>query len=137
MGVKGRIKKSIKIKPKKKRNTTKHNELVKIGKKWLLNQNGKRWSSGVVFGELVHSGMETPDVIGFASYGSAIIEVKTSRADFSRDKNKMFRRYPDMGMGGYRFYLCPKDLIKKEELPEKWGLIYVDENKKARIIVEP
>jgi len=135
MGVKGRIKK-IK-KPKRKRDTTKHDELIQIGKKWLKNQGGKRWSCGVIFTELVCAGMETPDIFGLASYGSTMIEVKTSRADFLRDKKKMFRMYPDMGMGGYRFYLCPTGLIKEEELPENWGLVYVNEKGKARIIIKP
>ncbi len=36
-------------------------------------------------------------------------------------------------MGNWRFFACPQGLIKKEELPEKWGLIYVKEKGKARI----
>ena len=39
-------------------------------------------------------------------------------------------------MGNFRFYCCPKDLIKKEEIPEGWGLIYID-NKKIEVIIGP
>lgn len=28
-------------------------------------------------------------------------------------------------MGDYRYYCCPKGLIKPEELPLGWGLLYV------------
>lgn len=114
-----------------------HKELTKIGKKWLKNQKGKFWACGVIFTELVTLNMETPDILGLSSNGTTIIEVKASRADFLRDKKKPFRRYPDMGMGGYRFYLCPTDIIKEKDLPEKWGLVYVNEKGKPRIIVKP
>jgi hypothetical protein len=136
MGVKGRIKEETKER-KKKRNTTKHKKIVDIGKKWLKNQSGKRWSCGVIFSELVCAGVETPDIMGFSSYGSTLIEVKVSRADFLRDKNKIVRKNPYLGMGGYRFYLSPKDIIKEKDLPEKWGLIHIDDNDKARIVVKP
>ena len=136
MSVKGKrvLKKK---KDKRTRNTTKHSELINIGKKWLKNQGGKFWSCGVVFTEIVTVNTEIPDIIGFSSSGSVVIEVKSSRTDFLRDKNKMFRKHPYMGMGGYRFYLCPTDIIKEKDLPEKWGLVYVNENGKARIIVKP
>ena len=114
-----------------------HKELIVVGKKWLKNQGGKRWSCGVIFTELVTLGSETPDILGIASYGSTLIEVKASRTDFLRDKKKSFRRYPEMGMGGYRFYLCPTDIVKKKDLPENWGLIYVNERGRARIMVKP
>jgi hypothetical protein len=31
----------------------------------------------------------------------------------------------------YRFYLCPQDMIRSEELPNKWGLIYVNDKGQA------
>ena len=69
---------------------------------------------------------ELPDVIGFgASDRSIVIECKVSRGDFLKDKYKQFRMVPEMGMGSERYYCCPKDLIKPEELPDNWGLIYV------------
>jgi hypothetical protein len=69
---------------------------------------------------------EKPDVFGFNTMAtnSFLIEVKVSRADFLRDKNKMFRKYPNKGMGNYRYYCCPEGLIAVADLPAGWGLLY-------------
>lgn len=108
-----------------------HRELVEIGYKWLMGQN-----CGFAFKELRAAGNEVPDVIGFKAGKSILIECKTSRSDFLVDKKKLHRVHGHMGMGDYRFFLCPKGMIAKEELPEKWGLIY--ENKgKARLEFNP
>lgn len=115
----------------------KHEDLVEKGCKWLKSQGGKRWSCGVVFTELKAGIDEKPDVLGFGSHTSTIIECKVSRNDFKRDHKKMFRSLPQKGMGKYRFYMCPTDLIKEEELPDKWGLIYVSEKGRATIVKKP
>lgn len=112
----------------------KHKDLVEVAYKWLL----KNTSCGVAFKELKSLSWEIPDVIGFGSSGySVIIECKASRADFLADKYKPFRSNPSLGMGSVRYYCCPKHLIKEEELPEGWGLIYVDEKGKPRSIRKP
>lgn len=103
-----------------------HSELVELSYRWLL-KNGK---VGFAFKELRSVSEETPDVIGFDSWQSIMIECKVSRSDFFCDKNKPHRK---KGMGNWRFYSCPKGMIKKDELPPKWGLIYVDEKGKSRI----
>lgn len=103
-----------------------HRDLVMISYKWLLKNGGV----GVAFYELKSSADEIPDVIGFDSWQSTLIECKISRSDFISDKNKSHRL---KGMGNWRFYCCPKGLIKKEELPDKWGLIYVNEKGKAKV----
>lgn len=80
---------------------------------------------------------EEPDVLGFDAWGnSVLIEVKISRADFLRDKKKK-HRWPlwggtsgePGGLGKRRFYACPDGLIKPDELPDGWGLIYVTDKK--------
>jgi hypothetical protein len=38
-------------------------------------------------------------------------------------------------MGSARYYCCPEGLIKPEELPDGWGLMYYG-NKKIRKIVK-
>jgi hypothetical protein len=95
-----------------------HIRLTDLGAKWL-----KRNGFSVVATELTCFGSrEQPDVIGFRSSCSAIIEVKVSRADFFADQKK-----PERGSGGlgiYRFYLCPEGLIRQDELPPRWGLLY-------------
>jgi hypothetical protein len=139
MAVRGRVKPKRKVRKKrvaKKKGLT-HTILVSKGVKWLRAQGGKQWSAPVVFGEMVASGNEIPDVIGFSSGGSCLIECKTSKSDFKRDKKKMFRSVPQMGMGKYRFYMCPTGLIEKNELPDGWGLIYVNEKGGVKLIVKP
>jgi Holliday junction resolvase len=103
-----------------------HKKLVEIAYRWMLKNAGV----GIAFKELKSLDREIPDVIGFDSWQSVLIECKVSRSDFVKDKKKKHR---EQGMGTWRFYCCPAGLIKKEELPEKWGLIYVNEKGKARI----
>lgn len=103
-----------------------HRQLVEIGYRWLL----KNGSVGVCFKELKSMDGEIPDVIGFNHWESILIECKVSRSDFLKDKKKLHRQ---KGMGNWRFYMCPTGLIKVEELPSKWGLIYVNEKGKAKL----
>ena len=48
------------------------------------------------------------------------------------DKKKTFRRVG--GVGHYRLFLCPTDLIKPLELPMGWGLLYFDGKKVDRVV---
>lgn len=80
---------------------------------------------------------EIPDAIGFRSGETILIECKVNRADFLSDKKKRFRANPWMGMGKFRFYMCPKNLISVDELPDGWGLIYVNDKGKARQVHGP
>ncbi len=109
-----------------------HADLVKIAAKWLRGKG-----CGVVLTELSTVAYETPDAIGWRSGFSILVECKVSRGDFLRDAKKFFRLYPDMGVGTYRFYMCPEGVIKKDDLPEGWGLVWVDANGKARQKVGP
>lgn len=79
----------------------------------------------VVLPEFYSWNGELPDVIGFKNDSSIVIECKVSRGDFHKDKNKHFRINPEKGMGDRRYYCCPKGLIKPEELPTGWGLLYI------------
>lgn len=81
--------------------------------------------------ELCTWGSENTDVWGLGNFNvSAIIEVKTSHADFLADQKKYCRSEQFAALnhaaGMYRWYLCPEGIIKPEELPEKWGLLYWD-----------
>lgn len=79
---------------------------------------------------------EIPDVIGWCHWSSVLIEVKVSRLDFKKDAKKIFRKYADMGMGEFRYYICPTDLIKVNELPPYWGLLYYSKDLGIKIIQE-
>lgn len=75
---------------------------------------------------------ERCDAILFDSNNSFMIETKISRSDFLADFKKEHRKNGGL-IGNYRYYACPAGLIKPEEIPEKWGLIYVDlDNKRSR-----
>ena len=69
---------------------------------------------------------EQPDVFAINGYGvTVVIEVKSSRSDFLKDKNKKFRK-PNKGMGDYRLYCCLPGVVKDlSEIPKGWGLIEV------------
>jgi len=109
-----------------------HAHLVNAAYTWVL----KNASCGVAFREFntFACNGEYPDVIGFGSGSSTLIECKVSRADYFADAKKLFRSKPELGMGDFRYYCCPTGLIKKEELPEGWGLIYVDQLCKAKLV---
>lgn len=87
---------------------------------------------------------ENPDAIGWrfvwgnaANEGSILIECKTSRSDFRNDFKKEFRIIPEKGIGNWRYYMCPTDIIKPDEIPDKWGLIYVNDKRKITVIKHP
>ncbi len=99
-----------------------HDHLCLRAERWLKSRN-----CGVVFNDkfqaATHSG-EQPDALGFRSNCSILIECKTSRSDFLADKRKRFRKSPSLGVGDWRFYLCPPGVINIEDLPEGWGLLW-------------
>jgi hypothetical protein len=114
-----------------------HSELCKIAERWL----GKAKKNNINFKTFPIHAKETicqmvaevPDAIGWNYCYSCVIEVKVSRSDFLADLKKEFRTNGD-GMGNYRFYMCPENLIKECDLPQGWGLIYVDAKGKTKEI---
>jgi hypothetical protein len=79
---------------------------------------------------------ECPDAFAWGGSSTQLIEVKISRSDFLSDKKKLWRQRPEIGIGRFRSYLCPKGLIKPEELPEAWGLLYSDDKGKITEVVK-
>jgi hypothetical protein len=59
-----------------------------------------------------------------------LVEAKTSRSDFKRDKHKPHRFYDQDG-GKYgisdRYYLVSDGLVTPDEVQEPWGLLVIDE----------
>jgi len=115
-----------------------HNDLVKKVAKWLKRHQGNCIvpNCSTVAAELsaLPETGEIPDVIGWSNWISVLIEVKMSRADFIADSKKEFRKHPKLGIGELRLYCCPTGLIKVEDLPENWGLLYCDDSGKIDII---
>lgn len=95
-----------------------HKDLVVRAERWLRNSVG----CSVVLTELVTAAGEVPDAIGWKSSRSTLVECKTSRSDFARDKAKEHRQL-GMNMGSQCYYLVPPGLITKEECPSYWGLL--------------
>lgn len=105
--------------PKSNTKTLTHSDLVKRAARWL-----KSIGCAVILEEMkayTYNG-ETPDVIGFKTNRSIVVEVKSSRSDFLRDKKKRFRGEHLKGMGEWRFYLVPEGLLKADDCPEGWGI---------------
>lgn len=99
-----------------------HKELVSRACKWL---QGSAHCPVVLYE--AKGDYEIPDAIGWKRHGheSILIECKTTYSDFKKDAEKISRKVKGMGM--YRYFLTPKNLVKAEELPEKWGLLEIRE----------
>lgn len=108
-----------------------HSGLCDIAEKWLLR------SCGFVLKELTTSSYEIPDAIGWRSTGSILVECKVSRSDFLADKHKIFRKRPEMGMGAFRFYMCPEGVIEVSDLPDKWGLVILNSKGQLKMVCGP
>lgn len=113
-----------------------HDELVAISAKWLKShpENLIVPNCSLIVEEMYSANLtgEIPDVIGWCSWASVVIEDKVSRADFLKDKRKGFRQIG--GMGEFNYYCCPADTITVKDLPDNWGLLYCDENHRISII---
>lgn len=103
-----------------------HIELVEAAKRFL-----KKRGASIIFIELSTQNRENPDVIGWNGNHSVLVECKSSRSDFLSDKRKPFRNGMMAGMGDFRIYFCPPEVIKPEDLPDGWMLVWFD-GKKAK-----
>lgn len=98
-----------------------HARLCYHAAKWLVSVR----KCSVALTE-VGSGLisEMPDAIGWEPYGACVvIECKSSRSDFLADKKKPHRTN---GMGDYRFFMVPDKLVNPDEVPDGWGLLYLN-----------
>lgn len=123
----------------------KHSALCDTAKKWLTRSNSQRGHGCHVALSECRSGWggEMPDAIGYRSISTTIprtetvvVEVKVSRADFLADAKKPHRADGE-GMGLYRYYMCPEGLIKPEEVPPRWGLLWVNARGNVKPILGP
>ena len=102
-----------------------HHELCRLAARYIHEHTAGAFPNcPQVAVEVRTPSAETPDIFGWNYWTTALVEAKVSRADFKADLKKKWRIYPKLGVGEYRYYCCPKDLIGVEELPENWGLIY-------------
>lgn len=114
-----------------------HRALCELGAKYMYRSGTIPFSKPkYVVCELERIG-ECPDVFGFGFAYTQLLEIKVSRSDFLSDRKKPWRITPEFGLGQYRSYLCPENLIRESELPDNWGLFYVNDKGKIRMIKKP
>lgn len=114
-----------------------HRELCELGAKYMYRNGTIPFNKPkYVVCELERIG-ECPDVFGFGSAYTQLFKVKVSRSDFLSDKKKEWRINPEIGLGQFRSYLCPESLIKESELPDNWGLFYINDNGEISMIKKP
>ncbi len=102
-----------------------HSQLVTKAVAWL-----RAYRCGVVLSEQACISGEMPDAIGWKrACHSVLVECKVSRADFLADREKPFRRKPELGVGCERFYLAPAGMIRPDELLPGWGLLELQNRK--------
>ncbi len=118
-----------------------HKALCDIAVRWLKRANSSNGPGCQVAVSEVATGWngEMPDAIGFKTgygyQGSIVVEVKVSRSDFLADFKKPHRCGEVEALGNWRYYMCPTDIIKPEDLPPKWGLLYVNNRGHVKHIV--
>lgn len=123
-------------KPKKQRDNDRHRELCELGGRFLKNHKNMFLRCQYVVVEFTSLCNEQPDVYGYRGGShTVLIEVKVSRSDFLADRKKPHRK-EGQGIGSSRYYLCPTGLIRIDELPSKWGLMYCDEAGKITVVKE-
>ncbi len=129
-----------------------HRQLCEIGAKFLKRSASKN-GHGCHFAIIEPSVYgENPDVFGVRhgtiserkigdtvhvygyDVGTVVLEAKTSRPDFLRDRAKSHKAADEMGLGRWRYYICPENLIKVEDLPPKYGLIWVTKGGQVKVI---
>jgi hypothetical protein len=113
-----------------------HSDLVKLGALWL-NKKAENINTRCpyVLTEFLCQGQnEIPDIFGLCPYHNVMIEVKVSRSDFKSDFKKRGRSPILSQIGNRRYYLCPENMIKIEEVPAFWGLLYVNQMKQISVI---
>jgi hypothetical protein len=112
-----------------------HNMLIDQAAKWLSNTQRSDYRCGVVLKEYTCHTNEIPDVIGFSSHRSILIECKVSRSDFQADQKKNHRQSA-RHLGNLRFYMALPSTVCVEDIPVGWGLLYPS-NKRITIVKEP
>lgn len=110
-----------------------HTDLIVLCSQWALKH---KYAVAAITECKVKCTDEVPDVIAYKANGQAtLFEIKVSHSDFKADAGKPFRKKPDNGLGLYRYYVCPSGVIKPEELPEGWGLIWFRESDKKSFLL--
>ena len=116
-----------------------HARLSEIACAWLKRPMGNRGPACQIamieVGGLY--GGERADAWGYrwgCNGGSVLVEVKVSRSDFLADAKKPHRNGEVLGMGTYRYYMCPEGIITLDDLPRGWGLLWVNNRGHVKLL---
>lgn len=66
-----------------------------------------------------------------------VIEVKATKGDFTRDTKLFGDKTSYFYHAHYSYIMCPENVIKPEEVPYGYGLIWVDENDVCNMVKNP
>jgi len=117
----------------RKRPENLHDKLVDRAARWLKYKQRCR----PIFAEMATAAGSAPDAIGWFYGASRLVEVKVSRSDFFRDRTKLSFIHPGYAMGRKRWYLTPPELIRPEDLPEGWGLLWAEGTAIREVVEAP
>ncbi|WP_215807145.1 hypothetical protein [Aeromonas jandaei] len=116
-----------------------HTRLSEIACAWLKRPIGNKGPACQIamieVGGLY--GGERADAWGYRwgyNGGSVLVEVKVSRSDFLADAKKPHRNGEVLGMGTYRYYMCPEGIITLDDLPYGWGLLWVNNRGHVKLL---
>lgn len=116
-----------------------HKALQDIAVSWLKRQQSARGPGCQIALQEVGGiyGGERADAWGYRwgwQGGSVVVEVKVSRSDFLVDAKKPHRTGEVLGMGTWRYYMCPEGIITLDDLPHGWGLLWVNSRGHVRLL---
>lgn len=120
-----------------------HDQVARIAARWLRKRHT---CLNVLIDMRTDLVIEQPDVIGWRGDAwSVLIEAKATRSDFQADKRKRCRRIEARHglasvhsrghrMGQERWYVCPAGVITVGDLPDGWGLAWVEARGRGWIV---
>lgn len=116
------------MKEPKSLDTFTHEDLRKVAVRWLTSYV----RCTVVLSEMhTTSTQEIPDAVGFRGTHSHCVEVKSSRPDYFRNKEKSHVRIESLGVGVSRYMMVRRGLISVDEHIQaypSYGLLWVHEH---------
>jgi len=112
-----------------------HRDLVNIGAKWLIHHRVDMMIPRfeIVVPEKQTILNEEPDIFAMNDRVSIKIEVKMSRSDYNKDKNKCSIQNPSDAVGNFRYYLTSSPFLSLKDLPYGWGLLQYDPDQFLKI----
>jgi hypothetical protein len=116
-----------------------HKSLQEIAVSWLKRPSSGRGPGCQIALQEVGGlyGGERADAWGYRwgwGGGSIVVEVKVSRSDFLADAKKPHRSGEVLGMGTWRYYMCPEGIITLDDLPHGWGLLWVNSRGHVKVM---